>query len=214
MTILMKNLKDVKKGSGFITKVFLVILLVLITCTCSGLKLMSDTQSFANPIEFSSFSGRPVSWMSAHMDCAILRIDDPVFLSWHLQSLYTRPLYHQTPDMVFYRRVALMQRRCLPTRLYRYPLITPFFLDQYRTVWTGPKRNLPTEYRRPNLPVRNSIRTNVPRNSSGLIPRSIGRTPGTTRTMGRSSNFSPTTNRANGRGRTTSSITGGLQKQH
>ena len=42
----MKNLKDEKKGFGFITKVFLLILLVLITCICNGQKLMLEQPDF------------------------------------------------------------------------------------------------------------------------------------------------------------------------
>ena len=38
MIILMKSLEEEKKASGLKTKVYLLILLALITCSCSGLK--------------------------------------------------------------------------------------------------------------------------------------------------------------------------------
>ena len=41
-----------------------------------------------------------------------------------------------------------MQERCLQTRLYPYRLITPSFSNQSRTVWTGQRQNLRTEYQR------------------------------------------------------------------
>jgi hypothetical protein len=47
-----------------------------------------------------------------------------------------------------------------------------------------------------------------------LTPPSIGRTPVITPTMGRNSNSSYMMNRGSGKGRTTSSTTGGSRKPH
>ena len=214
MTILMKNLKDVKKVFVSITTVFLLILLVLIICTCSGQKLMLGTQSLEKPTEFSLSSGRHVSWIPGHMDCAISRIGDPDFHLWLRQNWYIRQQYQAIHGMGYFQRLELMQRKCLQTKLYQYLSTTHFSLSPFRTVWIAPKPNWHTGYRPQNLQGERLIRTNVPRNSLGSTPRSTGRPPVITRTTGRNSNYSPMMNRANGRDRTTSSTTGGSRRRH
>ena len=53
-----KNLQGAKKVFGLLTKASLLILLVLTTCTCSGVRLMSGNQTFGNQIDYSTFSGK------------------------------------------------------------------------------------------------------------------------------------------------------------
>jgi hypothetical protein len=120
-----------------------------------------------------------------------------------------------TVGMVYYPSPVLMQRRCSQIRWYPYQLIIPSFSNRPRTEWTVQRPNLPTVSPQPSTPVVSSpppptrpYRTNY----RDLTPRSTGRTPVTTPTMGRSSNSSYMTSPASGRSRTTSSTTGGLRK--
>ena len=73
MNILTKNLRDVKKVFGFITKTSLLILLVLITCTCSGPKLMLGSQTLGNQTDYSTYSGKLVKQTAGVMECAYLK---------------------------------------------------------------------------------------------------------------------------------------------
>ena len=213
MIILMKNLKDVMKDFGSITRVFLVILLVLITCTCSGPRLMLGNQTLGSQTGSFIFSGRHASWTPDVTDCVTLRTDVLDFHSWHLQNLYTKQPSLRIPDMGYYRRLERMQRRCLPIRLYPYQSITPFSSNRSRTVWTVPRPNSPIESLPRNSHGENLIRMNVPRTLSGWTPQSTGRTPGTTRMTVRNLRSLPTTNPGNGSVRTTSSIIGVSRKQ-
>ena len=53
MTTLIKSLITEKKGFGFIIKMNLLTLLVLITCTCSGPRLMLGNQILGNQTDYS-----------------------------------------------------------------------------------------------------------------------------------------------------------------
>ena len=82
MTTLIKNLSIEKKVFGFITKALLLTLLVLITCTCSGPRLMLGSQTFEKPIANFSYSGQPVLQTIDVTVCPISRIDVQVFRLW------------------------------------------------------------------------------------------------------------------------------------
>ena len=213
MTILMKSLKGVKKGFGFITKAFPLILLVLIICTCSGPRLILGNQSFESPTDFSLFFGKRVNPILGVMECATLRTVDRDFLSWHPQNWYTRPLYPQIHDMEYYLKLELMRKRCLLTKWYQYQLTIPSFSSRSRTVWTAPRRNSRIESLPRSLPEKNWTRIVRSKTSRGWIQPSIGRIPATTPTMGRSYNSLRTTSQGNGRGRIISSTTGESRKR-
>ena len=117
------------------------------------------------------------------MECVILKTDDQVSLSWHQARLLIRQQYPPIQDLAYYQSLGQMQRKCLLIRSYPYQLITPSFSNQSKTVWTGRKRNLRTEYQRPNLPVKNLTTMRNSRRSQVSTQRSTGRTRGTTRTM-------------------------------
>ena len=135
MSILTKSLSVVMKVTGSITKVLLLILLALTTCTCSGVKLMSANPTFASQIDYSISFGRLARPMYVHMDCATLRIDDLGFHLWPQERWLTWQPYPLTLDMEYYRNLDLMRKRCLQTRWYRYQSTTRSFLNPYKTVW-------------------------------------------------------------------------------
>ena len=209
------NLLVEKKVFGFITKAFLLTLVVLITCTCSGLKLTSGHQTFGKQIDYSLFSGKLVKQIHDPMGCVTLRTGVPGFLSWPQERWLTWQPYQVTLGMVYYPSLDLMPRRCSQIRWFQYPLITPSFSSRSRTVWTGPRQNSPSVSQPVNLP---DVSLPQPqpkpyRSSRDWTPPSTGRTPVITPTMGRNSNSSYMMNRGSGKGRTTSSTTGGSRKQ-
>ena len=182
MTILIQNLKGVKKVFGFITKTSLLILLVLTTCTCSGPKLMLGQQTLGSQTDYSLYSGKLVNQMFVVTECAILRTDGQGFLSWPQAKRLIKLQYQQTPDSAFYQSLVQMQKRCLLIKLYPSQLIIPSSSNQSRTVWTGRRRNLRTGYPRQNLLEKSLTPMRSYKRSPGSIQRSTGRTPGTTRT--------------------------------
>ena len=209
------NLKNAKKAFGLTVRAFLLILLALTICTCSGPRLMLGSQTFEKRIDYSTFSGRLAKQIPDVMGCATLRTDVLGFHSWPQERLLIWQPYRVTLDLEYYPNLGLMLRRCSPTKWYQYRLITPSFSNRYRTVWTDPKPSLPIVYPHQNLQEEKlRVRMKGPRSSQVLIPPSIGRTQVTTPTMGRNSNSSSTMSRGSGNGRTTSSTTGGSRRQH
>ena len=208
-----------RKVFGFITKAFLLTLVVLITCTCSGLRLTSGHQTLGSQIDYSLFSGKLVRQIHDPMGCVTLRIGGPGFLSWPQERWLTWQPYQVTPGMVYYPSLDLMPRRCSQIRWYPYQLITPSFSSRPRTEWTVQRPSLPTVSQPPNLPDVPSPPPPMPMkpyrtNSRDLTPPSTGKIPVTTPTMGRNSNSSFMMNRGSGKSPTTSSTTGGLRKPH
>ena len=212
MNILTKSSLGVKKVIGTITKVFLLILLVLTTCTCSGLKLMWGTQTLENQTDYSIYSGRLARQIQDATDCATLRIDAQASLSWLHRTPLTRQQYQEMQGLVSLVNQELMRKRCLPIRWYPSQSTILSFSNQYRTEWNVPRRSYRIKSRR-----RDSLVTPLrrqPRISRQVsTPRSTGRTQGTTRTMERNSSSLSTMNRVNGRDRTTSSTTGVSRRQ-
>ena len=182
MTILTRSLKEGKKVFGSIIKAFLLILLALTTCTCSGPRLMLGNQTLGNQTDYSISSGRLVKRIYGVTECVILRTDGQVSLSWHQVRRLIRQQYPQIQDLAFYQSQGQTPKRCLLIRSFPSQLIIPFSSSQFRTVWTGRRQNSHTEYLRQSLPVRNSIPTRNYRRSPVSIQRSTGRTQGTTRT--------------------------------
>jgi hypothetical protein len=177
------NFKEEKKVFGLITKVFLLILLVLTTCTCAGRRLMLGSQTLENQIDYSIYSGKLVRQMQDHMGCVILRTDDQAFhLCPHQNSCIQLPP-HVTHVTEYCQKLGQMLRRCLPTRSYRYRSTIPSFSNPSRTVWTDRKPNLPIESQPPNSPERNLTPIKPPQNWKALIPPLTGKTQGTTPTM-------------------------------
>ena len=213
MIILMENLKSVMKGIGSITKALLVILLVLITCTCNGVRLTSGNQTFARPIEYSTYSGRLAKPIQDVTECVILRIDDQGSLSWQVVRSSTLPLYPAMPAMESCPSPVLMLRKCLQTKSCQSQLTTRSSSSQSKTVWIDQKRKLRSESQHQSLP--DGV-LRAPKNRriyKAWTPPSIGRTPVITPTMERNSNSLRMMNQGNGRGQTTYSTTGELRKQ-
>ena len=214
MTILTKNLLGVKKVFGLLTKTFLLILLVLITCTCSGPKLMLGNQTLGNQIDYSTYFGRHAKQMPGLMECVILKT---VGQDSHLCPQLSRSTLLQYPRIhgsAYCPNLVPMLKRCSQIRWYQFPLTIPSFSNRSRTVWIGQRPSSRTGYPRQNSPVESLTPIRRYKKLPVLTPPSTGRIPVTTPTMGKNLNSSSTMNRGNGKGRTTSSTTGGSQKQH
>ena len=207
------NLNTEKKAYGLIATAFLLTLLVLITCTCSGVRLMSGNQTFVKPIEYSTSFGKPARRTSDVMECVTLRIDDQGSLSWHRERLLISPLYPVIPGMASCPSPVLMLRRCLQTKSCPYPSTTPSSSSQSKTVWIDQKQKLRLGSQHQSLPDGVSrVRKNQKISKDWTRP-SIGRTLETTPMMEKNSNFSYMMNQGNGRDQTTYSTTGGSRKQ-
>ena len=216
MTTLIMNLPVGRKVFGFITKAFLLTLVVLITCTCSGVKLTLGHQTLENQIDYSLFSGKLVRQIHDPMGCVTLRIGGPGFLSWPQERWLTWQPYQVTVGMVYYPSPVLMQRRCSQIRWYPYQLITPSFSNRPRTEWTVQRPSLPIVSPPPNTPDVSSPPppTKPLRIYRDWTPPSTGKIPVTTPTMGRNSNSSFMMNRGSGKNPTTSSTTGASPRRH
>ena len=124
-----KKYKDYKEnefkkrdeGFGILTKVFLLTLLALITCTCSGPRLMLGSQTLEKQIDYSTYSGKLAKQIQDVTECAILKTDVQDFLSWPLEKQLIKPQYHLMLDSVSYQSQGQMLKKCLPTKLYQYP---------------------------------------------------------------------------------------------
>ena len=181
--------------------------------TLTGQRSMWAHRTLDKQIEYSITFGRRARLIQDVMECATSRTDGLVFPSWQAQRLLTKLRSLETLDSEFYLSLDLMLKRCSQTRWFQYRQTTRSSSNRSRMVWKDPKRNYPTRFRHEDS---REIPCEPPRrrrtNNRVWTQPSIGRTQETTRTMGRNSSYSSTMNRANGRGRTTSSTTGGLRK--
>ena len=201
--------------SGFITRILLLILLVLIICTCSGPKLMLVSQTSEKLTDSSTYSGKLVKQTNVLMECAISKTVDRDFRLWPVEKQLIRLQLVPIHDSAYCPNLGPMPRKCSQIRWFQYRSITRSFLNRYRMVWTVPRPNWHTGYPHQNLQERKSpVQVKGPRSSRDLIPQSIGRTLETTRTMERNLNSSSMTSQGNGKGPITSSTTGGSQRRH
>jgi hypothetical protein len=90
--------------------------------------------------------------------------------------------------------------------------VVPISSNRSRTVWTVQRPSLPTVSQQVSSQGGNSLPTKPLRIYKDLTQRSIGRTPVIIPTTVRNSSSSFMMNRASGKGRTTSSTTGGLRR--
>ena len=169
--------------------------------------------TFVKQTDYSTFSGKLVKQINDPMGCVILKTDDLVFPLWLQERQLIWQPYQVTLDLVYYPSLGLMRKRCLPTRWYPYRLITPSFSSRYKMVWTDQRRNLPTEFQHQSLQDGTSQVPINPKPYKVLTQPSTGRTQVITPMMERNLNSLSTMNQVNGKGRTTSSTTGGLRKQ-
>ena len=146
MITLMKNLIEENKAFGSIIRVWLLTLLVLTICTCSGAKLTLGSQTLGNQTDYSTYSGKLVKPTNVAMGCVILKTEDPVFRLWQAGRRLTKQQYLQMRALASSPNLDPMQRKCLLTKLSQYQSTIPFSLNLYKTVWTDQKQNLPTVY--------------------------------------------------------------------
>ena len=209
----MENSIKEKKVIGSIIEVWILTLLVLILCTCNGPRLMLGNQSLEKQIDYSTYSGKLVKPTVEVMECAISKTGVRAFLSWHqVKPLTWRP-YQAIHDLGYCPNLEPMQRKCSQIKWYPYQLTTRSFLNQCKTVWTGQKQSLHTEYLLLSLQEEDSIAIKHKKLYQVLTPLLTGKIQEITPTMGRNLNYSYMMKAVNGKGQTTSSTTGGLQKQ-
>src|SRR6056300_1737946 len=118
MHILIENLPDAKKDIGFITRIYLLILLVLITCTCSTPKLMLGNQIIEKQIDYSLYSGKLVKQIKGATECVTLKIDGQVLVLCPALKQYIKPQLLQMPGLVYYQSLDRMQKKCLPIKSF------------------------------------------------------------------------------------------------
>ena len=155
----MKNLLDEKTVTGSIIRLWLLTLLVLTICTCSGPRLMLGTQILGSQTDYSLYSGKLVKPTRDVMACAILKTDDLDSVLCRLQSSCIKQQHLKMLDLEYCQKQGLMLKKCLQTKLYQYQSTTRFSLSQYKTVWTGQKQNWPTEFQRLSLQEENLMQT-------------------------------------------------------
>jgi hypothetical protein len=209
------SLEKEKMVSGFITRVLLLILLALIICTCSGPKLMLVTQTSEKLTDSSTYSGKLVKQTDVVTECAISKTVDRDLALWPVEKWLIQLQLVPMHDSAYCPNLGPMLRKCSQIKWYQYRSITRSFLNQYRTVWIDPRPSWHIGY--PHQSSQEGIsrvRVKGPRSSRDLIPQSIGKTPGTTRTMEKNSNSSSMTNPGNGKNPIISSTTGGSQRRH
>ena len=86
----MKNLNVENKVLLSTTTAILYILLVLITCTCNGLKLTLGPLNLESPIGYSTFFGKPARQIVDVTEYAISKTDGLGLASWHRTKLLTK----------------------------------------------------------------------------------------------------------------------------
>ena len=139
--ILTKNLTGVTTVIGFTIRGFLLISLALITCTCSGVRLMSVTQITAKPIDSSLYFGKPARLIQGVTECATLKTDGVDSHSWHQEKPSTWQPSQAMHDSVSYPNRVVMLKKCLPTKSYPYPLTTRFSSNLFKMVWIDRRLN-------------------------------------------------------------------------
>ena len=185
MGILMKSLTGARKVFGFIIKTSLLILLVLITCTCSGPKSTLDNQTLGNRTDYSIYSGKPARPIIDVMACATLRIDDLDSLLWLPVRQLTKQQYLQIRALEYCPSLDLTRKKCLQIKLSQYQLTTRSSSSRYRMEWTAQKPSSPTGSRLLNLQEESLSQMQRQKKSQGLIPQSTGKIREITRMTGK-----------------------------
>src|SRR6056300_1447643 len=116
----MKNLKGAMRVIGFIIKINLFILLALITCTCSGPRLMLGHQSLGKQIDYSLYSGKLAKQIPDVMECAISKTDALDLASWHQLKLLTGLQYQAMHDSAYCPNLVGTQKKCSQIKWYQY----------------------------------------------------------------------------------------------
>ena len=140
------SLKKENKVFGFITMVIQLTSLVLITCTCSGPRLMLGQPILGNQTDYSSYSGKLVKQTRGVMECRISRTDVQDFHSWRLGRQLTWQRYQRIHGLGYCPNLAPMLRKCSQIRLYPSLLTTRSSSNQYKTEWIAQKRSSLIEY--------------------------------------------------------------------
>src|SRR5210317_1973655 len=120
MRTLIESLLVAKRAIGLPIKGLALISLALIICTCNGPKLMLGSQTFEKQTDYSFYSGKHARQIKDVMEFATLRIDGLDLASCQAAKRLTKPRLLPMLDSESYRRLVVMQRRCLPTRSYQF----------------------------------------------------------------------------------------------
>ena len=147
----MKNLNVENRVFISTIMAILYILLVLITCTCSGQKLMLEHLNIESQTDSSLYSGKLAKQITGVTVCATSKTDDLDSLLWQAQNLSTKLQYLPMLDLGYFPSLEQMPKRCLRIKLSQYPLIIRFSSNQFKTVWTGQRLSWHIGFRHPNL---------------------------------------------------------------
>ena len=142
MHILIKNLLKEKKGIGSITKGFLLILLALTICTCSGPRLMLGDQTLEKQIDYSLFIGKRVKQIDGVMECAISRIDVQVFRLWHPQRQLTWLPYLPMHGTEYLSKSGADAKKMFTDKVVPISINYPFFFRPIQDGMDRPKTEL------------------------------------------------------------------------
>ena len=142
MTILTKSLNAAMKAFRSLTKVILLILLALITCTCSGLKLTWVPQISGNQIDFSLYSGKHVKPTNDVMVCATSKIDGLVFHSWHHRELVNQATISSDSRFGILSKSGADAKKMFTDKVVPISVNYPFFFKPIQDGMDRPKTEL------------------------------------------------------------------------
>ena len=181
----MNNSKTEKRAIGSIIRVWLLTLLALTLCTCSGVRLMLGDPNSGKLTDYSTYSGKLVKQTEGVTACLISRTDVQVFRLWLQERRSTWPQYQVMHGLGYCPNLAPMRRKCSRIKSYPYLSIIRSFSNRYKTVWTDQRPNWPTEYR-PRGSQENRSKTSKTKNYLRVsTQQSTGKTQGTTPMTGR-----------------------------
>ena len=143
MIISIMNSLVEKKVFGFITKAFLLTLVVLITCTCSGLRLTSGLQTFreANRLFFIFWEACKADSRSYGMCYLKNRRSGFSFMaSGEVVNLAT--ISSDSPGMVYYPSPVLMPKKMFTDKVVPISVNYPFFFKPTQDGMDRPKTEL------------------------------------------------------------------------
>ena len=208
-----------EEGFWFYNKgMFLLILVVLITCTCSGLRLMLGHQTLGKQIDYSLYF-----WEAC-------KADTRCYGMCYLKNRRSGFSFMASGEVVNLATISSDSRygilsksgpdakKMFTDKVVPISVNYPFFFKPIQDGMDRPKTELAYRVPASKFTRRSITVTSKPKKPykelQGLDTPSTGKIQVTTPTMVRNSNSSYMMNRGNGKSRTTSSTTGVLRKPH
>ena len=190
MNILIKSLNIGKKAFGFITKAFLLISLALITCTCSGPRLMLGNQTLGKQTDYSLSFGKLARQTVDVSECATLRIGRSGFSFMASGAAVHMATISSDARFGILSKSGADAKKMFTDKVVPISINYPFFFKPIQDGMDRPKTEL--AYRVPASKITRKSVDKVSiakKNYKDLIRPSTGRTPVITPTTVKSSNF-------------------------